>query len=109
MTSLNKSIEMFSFSFSPRGRDKETFELAVLAKERWYERISRDGVPSCAQDFREFNIVLGASVDSPEGCNGVLNLRGSQPRISSPFRANRFRPFPSLLKIRERRISTAAG
>lgn len=29
----------------------------------WNGRISGDGVPSRAQDFREFNIVLGASVE----------------------------------------------
>jgi len=75
--------------------------------ERWDGRISGDGIPSRAQDFREFNIVLGASVDSPEGCNGVLNLRGSQPRISLPFKPAGF--VRSLLKIRERRISTAAA
>ncbi|KAL0119132.1 hypothetical protein PUN28_009615 [Cardiocondyla obscurior] len=59
--------------------------------ERWDGRISGDGVPSRAQDFQEFNIVLGAPVDSPEGCNGVLNLRGSQPRISFRATANLLR------------------
>jgi len=47
-------------------------------------RISEDEVSSRVQDFWEFNIVLGASADIPGGCNGVLNLRGSQPRVSRP-------------------------
>lgn len=88
---------------------KELAAHSQRSPERWDGRISGDGVSSRAQDFREFNIVLGASVDSPEGCNGVLNLRGSQPRISSSLEPNRLRPFPTLLKIRERRISTAAA
>lgn len=57
-------------------------------RERQGGRISGDEAPSRAQDFREFNIVLGASADSTEGCNGVLNLRGSQPTI---FLASRSR------------------
>lgn len=65
-------------------REHSNLQNSRRTHERWDGRISGDRVPSRAQDFREFNIVLGASVDSPEGCNGVLNLRGSQPRISSP-------------------------